>query len=229
MSTHTDIIENYIKDVCLYIKCRKAHKEVKDELYDHISEIKERLISDGESEDEAELNAVAAMGDSRLVGEELNKKYKPQTSWSLLGLFAFIIIFSGVFFYLFSGNAEMLNAYLNFGNYLIWVGISLGLMILVMFSNYTKLNKYAVVILCGLIAVIIVLAICAHSYNYSVLRVFGVNFNIANFLMLAIIPISALVYRAKNKGFSAIAGFYILLMAVSVIFLYIKITPVYKF
>jgi len=104
LSTHTD---NYIKDVCLYIKCRKAHKEVKDELYDHISGIKERLLSDGVSDDEAEFQAVVAMGDSRLVGEELNKKYKPQTSWMLLGLFACIIIFSGVFFCLFSNTCEL--------------------------------------------------------------------------------------------------------------------------
>jgi len=211
MSTHTD---EYIKDVCLYIKCQKAHKEVTEELFDHISEVKERLISDGITGETAELQAIEAMGDSRLIGEELNKKYKPQTSWLLLGLFGLIIIFSGVFCYLFAADADIFSTYVDFNKYLIWISISLTIMILIMFWDYTKLNKYAVYLIIGIMIVMLVNAIID---GRSYIR-FGVSFNIADMATLLVIPLSALIYRSKNKGFLSITGFYLLLMGFAFLF-----------
>jgi cell division protein FtsW (lipid II flippase) len=214
MSTH---IDEYINDVCLYIKCRKAHKEVTEELCDHINEVKERLISDGITEETAELQAIEAMGESRLVGEELNKKYKPQTSWSLLAVFGFIIIFSGVFSYLFANDADNFRTYVDFRKYLVWVGISLTVMIFIMFLDYTKLNKYAVYLIVGIMTMMFLMAITDGS-SYIRFMSFGITFNIAEIATLLVIPLAALLYRARNKGFLRIIGFYLLLMAFAFLF-----------
>jgi len=78
-----------------------------------------------------------------------------------------------------------------------------------MFFNYTKLNRYAVVLSFAFI-IFALYAVFNNGYGFIT---FFASFNIADFLMLVVIPFAALLYRAiKNKRILPLTGIYFLLI-----------------
>ena len=74
---------SFLQDVCSQIKWRGAHQEICKELDSHMEERIERLERLGRTPEEAEKEAVAAMGDPIQIGKELNRYHKPYLSWIL--------------------------------------------------------------------------------------------------------------------------------------------------
>lgn len=79
-------IQAYINDVCLQIKFREVHQEIKLELKTHLQELVDEYLLQGLSEDEAVNKAIIQMGSADIVGKQLHKIHKPKPEWSLLAL-----------------------------------------------------------------------------------------------------------------------------------------------
>lgn len=83
MKREYTIIDAYIKTVSKEIRNRKVKRELKDELLSHIMEIYERNIALGMSDEEAQKDAIAHMGDSEAVAKTFKKLY-PISSYDFL-------------------------------------------------------------------------------------------------------------------------------------------------
>ncbi len=88
---------SFLDQVCSQIKWKAAHREICAELDAHIEDRMERLERLGRDKEEAEFEAVAAMGDPIQIGKELNRYHKPYLSW-LFHCSWVLIIFLIVFF-----------------------------------------------------------------------------------------------------------------------------------
>ncbi|MGL5084644.1 MAG: permease prefix domain 1-containing protein, partial [Clostridium sp.] len=78
------MVDDYINNVCGLIKNKKVHKNIKEELIDHIEEIVEDSIESGKSEEEAINYALEQMGAFDVVGSSLNKVHKAAPDWILI-------------------------------------------------------------------------------------------------------------------------------------------------
>lgn len=73
----------FCKQVCSFIKYKRVHHEISQELKNHIEDHQESLIELGMSQEEAEKQAVEAMGDPEQIGSELDKQHRPLVEWML--------------------------------------------------------------------------------------------------------------------------------------------------
>ena len=75
MKNEMKILNVYIDNVCKGIRDRKVKNELKDELLSHLLEIYERNIALGLSDEDAQKDAVAHMGDSEAVSKTFKQIY----------------------------------------------------------------------------------------------------------------------------------------------------------
>ncbi|MGL5352701.1 MAG: permease prefix domain 1-containing protein, partial [Clostridium sp.] len=87
------MVDNYINNVCGLIKNKRVHKNIKEELLDHIEEIIEDSIEGGKSEEEAINYALEQMGAFDVVGSSLNKVHKAAPDWILIAMTSILISF----------------------------------------------------------------------------------------------------------------------------------------
>lgn len=78
-----NISQEFCRKVCSYIKYKRVHYEITQELKNHIEDHQENLIETGLNQDEAEKQAVEAMGDPEEIGKELDKQHRPLVEWML--------------------------------------------------------------------------------------------------------------------------------------------------
>lgn len=81
--------DEFSKRVCSFVKYKRAHKEISEELENHIEDRMEYLMEQGISKEEAEKQAVEAMGDPEEIGRELDKQHRPLLGW-ILNITSFI-------------------------------------------------------------------------------------------------------------------------------------------
>ena len=84
--TQNEKIKAYMDLVCSQIKFKKIHKNIKEELVDHLSNLVEENMEKGLSLEEAINMGIKQMGDPYAVGQDLNKIHKPKPEWSILAL-----------------------------------------------------------------------------------------------------------------------------------------------
>lgn len=134
-------IKVFLDDVCIHINCKAVHSDIREELTEHINDLKQANIENGMNEEIALELAISTMGSSDEIGIKLNKQHKPQTEWSLLLLTFVISIFGGVIMYV-SSNFD--NQAVLFSKYLIYAVIGIVVMLGLYFFDYTKLRNYAI-------------------------------------------------------------------------------------
>ena len=86
-------VAKYINDVCKLIKNKKVHPEIKEELSGHINDIIEDYLEIGMPLDIATDKALMQMGNSEVIGHDLNKVHKSNSDWILLIMTTFLIFF----------------------------------------------------------------------------------------------------------------------------------------
>lgn len=69
--------QEFLQQVCSYVRSKTMHREIARELEDHIEDHMDSLMESGLSLEEAENKAIEAMGDPEEIGRELNKLYRP--------------------------------------------------------------------------------------------------------------------------------------------------------
>lgn len=137
-------IKKFIENVCNEIKYKPVRKGISDELKNHLEELKEEYILRGEDENTAEEKAVLQMGDSHLIGKELNKVHKPKLDWMLLVLLIFLTAFGFIISFVRASNNMSGVIYSNSTKkFAISLVIGIILSIIVYFKDYTKIKKHS--------------------------------------------------------------------------------------
>lgn len=139
-------IIKYLESVCLKIKSKRAHGQIKEELYAHIEEKKNDYIKCGNSEKVAEEKALRDMGSSDILGEELNKVHKEKFNYRILITVAFLIITGIITMYSLRGNAYnyFANEYVYINNMIIYITLGIGVFLLMSFFDYRKIKNKSV-------------------------------------------------------------------------------------
>lgn len=97
-------IKVYMDLVCSQIKFKEIHKNIREELVDHLSNLVEENMEKGLSLEEAINMGIKQMGDPYVLGQDLNKIHKPKPEWSILAL-TFIFTLIGILaIYILSSN-----------------------------------------------------------------------------------------------------------------------------
>ena len=58
-------ITEFLDEVCSYIKCKEVHRDIREELGEHINDLKEENIQNGYDEEKALERAISVMGKLR--------------------------------------------------------------------------------------------------------------------------------------------------------------------
>lgn len=139
--TENDRFQAYMNEVCTQISLRDAHQEIKLELMSHIQEGCDEYLSQGFSEDEAVIKAIAQMGDGTLIGKQMDKVHKPKPEWSILAL-SILFVSTGLLALYFMRNQGLLTASF-FITGLLYTMLGMFITIGLYFFDYRKLEAYS--------------------------------------------------------------------------------------
>ncbi|MFA9466834.1 MAG: signal peptidase I [Velocimicrobium sp.] len=79
MDRFREYIDAVLKGICI---SKKRKQEMQDELYDHLNMLKDELIQEGYSKEEAESIAIKRFGDTTSIQKELRHVLTPFREWS---------------------------------------------------------------------------------------------------------------------------------------------------
>ncbi|ERI91532.1 cell cycle protein, FtsW/RodA/SpoVE family [Clostridiales bacterium oral taxon 876 str. F0540] len=174
-------IEEYINNVCTLVKNKDAHSDIKLELKDHLELLKEEAIQTGLSEEDAIDKAIAHMGDSELVGKQLNKTHKAKLDLKTLIPVLSISLFGLLMMYFIQTNSVVADAknIKIFEKSLVFYSIGTVLMIGLYIFDYRKLFKYSKYMYAGTIAVLVLTSFFGVKVNG--IPYLNIGFAIVNF------------------------------------------------
>jgi cell division protein FtsW len=196
-------ISSFLDNVCIHINCKSVHKDIREELANHILELRDENLNQGNTEEAALDMAIVAMGDCDEIGNRLNKQHKPQTEWSLIILTAFIALIGGAVMY----TSSKFNSFhaVDFERYLLFAVVGVAVMIVLYFFDYTKLKKLALPIYLLTLAILIFTVFAGGNVNGRKIMVIGdflVSSDYATLLFL--IAFVGFMQKFKHKGGIAI-------------------------
>ncbi len=151
-------IKAFLDEVCIHINCKSAHQDIREELYEHINELKEENYKNGYDDEQALDLAISAMGSTDEIGTKLNHQHKPQMEWSILILTAIIAVIGAVI--MFSSSKFVGGQTISFSRYIVLSAIGVSTMIALYFFDYTKLKKNSIAFyISGILLIVITLLI----------------------------------------------------------------------
>ncbi|CAG7644188.1 FtsW/RodA/SpoVE family cell cycle protein [Paenibacillus allorhizosphaerae] len=140
-------VRRFLGEVCLHIKAREVHADIRKELLDHIEELTVEKEAEGFSREDSTRWAVSQMGDPAAIGSGLHKVHRPRMNWGLL-LAALGFVLLGIFvMYMFELSvASEPSPYASYHFFLSkTAAVALGLLIMSFFYfwDYRKLYKWS--------------------------------------------------------------------------------------
>lgn len=158
-------VNEYINNVCKLIKNKKVHNEIKEELLDHINDIIEDYLEIGMPLDVATDKALMQMGNSEVIGHDLNKAHKSNSDWLLL-IITTCLIFFGFLTTAFLQLNTFNDGYINYiSKILVSLGISIILSLCILKLDYRNLKKYSFTLYIISISLILLTSIFSPSVN----------------------------------------------------------------
>ncbi|NRT87367.1 FtsW/RodA/SpoVE family cell cycle protein [Clostridium beijerinckii] len=168
-----DTIENYLKEVCSYIKNKDVHQEISEEIRNHISEIADEYINDGLEEVESIDKAIERFGSAYECGTRLNKVHRAKPDIITIML-AMALASIGVFaMYSMSENSSTFYES-TFNNI---IGLIIGGIIGVgtYFFDYRKLKKYSYYIFWLSVIILIISSMNANTFHVIQIGEFSIS------------------------------------------------------
>ena len=217
-------MEEYLEKLLAQIRCTKARPYIAEEIRGHIESQIEDNMASGMTDQEAEKNAVADMGNPVEVGISLDKIHKPQIAWRLLvivGMLSLLgillqksIIYQSAYLRLEPYMQEMYR--LETDSFVYSVLIGFAFMCVIYFVDYTVIAKYAKII--GLLIIMMGVLLLAGFFGSDINGVrYSIGFGMFRFsatsLMMFYIPIyGAILYHYRDGGVAALLKSLIWLM-----------------
>ncbi|MEO4052258.1 FtsW/RodA/SpoVE family cell cycle protein [Solibacillus sp. CAU 1738] len=141
----TSRIEQFIQVVSSHIRSKEARQFVEVELKQHINHAVNANVNKGMSPIEAQEHAINDMGSPVSLGLSLNKVHKPKIDWLLIGIVVAIFIMS-ILPLLALDPTSYLDTSILFTNKVIYIALSVGILLTIMFFDFGKLQKYSYVL-----------------------------------------------------------------------------------
>lgn len=192
-------IVTFLDDVCSHIRCKKIHKDLRDELTNHIYELKDEYVNKGHDEEKALDMAISAMGDCDEIGYRLNKQHKPETEWVLIGLTTIIAIIGGIIMFKSSEFESIQNV--SFEKYLTFAVIGICVMVGLYFFDYTKLKKLALPTYSISLLLLFFTHFQGRIFNgRKLLTICGISISSEYVTILFLVAIAGLIEKSRGKG-----------------------------
>ncbi len=201
----------FLDAVCAEVKCREAHKYIRNELSAHIEEAEEEYIKNGSDRETAMAKAVKGMGSPAEIGKSLDREHrmKPEISIMLLTLVFAVIGLAAMF-------ASRGYGVFSFGKYVISAIIGILALVGTYFFDYTKIEKHSFKIYAVSLCILYIMAFGGAAYN-GVRRFLNIGFlsisSESAFIMFTL-SFPGMIKRFRGKG---IIGM-IMLSALALIF-----------
>lgn len=134
-------IKEFLNHVCEQIKYTPIHKEIAEEIENHLLEAKENYILEGMTQMQAEEEAIRQMGNAEEIGKKLNRIHRPKLDWKLL-INTLVLMCFGVLVLWIKGKSSdrMDRIFLKYG-YTFVFGIMVS--IFIYFMDYRKMMKFS--------------------------------------------------------------------------------------
>ncbi|MBZ9622496.1 FtsW/RodA/SpoVE family cell cycle protein [Clostridium sp. FP2] len=172
-------INEYVDYVCSYVKYKEAHKEIKEELSSHIEDIVDEYTESGMSQEEAGSKAISRMGDSDIVGKQLNIAHKGTPDWITLILTIVLVNTGVVLMYLMQYKSAYRSSDYLFKHSVLYAAIGTIGIVLLYFFDYRKLQKYSNYIFIGMCLLFILSFFIGQTINGAIfISVGSFTFNI---------------------------------------------------
>ncbi|MGH4123480.1 MAG: FtsW/RodA/SpoVE family cell cycle protein [Clostridium sp.] len=172
-------INEYIDYVCSFVKYKEAHKEIKAELSSHIEDIVDEYTESGMSQEEAGIKAVSRMGDSDILGKQLNIAHSGTPDWITLILTIVLVNTGVILMYLMQYKSSYRSSDYLFKHSVLYAAIGTIGIVLLYFFDYRKIQKYSNYIFIGMCLLFILSFFIGQSINgASFISVGNFTFNI---------------------------------------------------
>lgn len=204
--------EEYLNIVEEQIRCRQAREGVRRELASHIEDQAECYRSQGLEASEAEERAVCEMGDPVNTGNMLDEIHRPKMAWKSIAVIVTLSLVTFVLQYILTNSApDSMNTYSAWipggaPKYLLIHAAGWIVMIGVCYLDYTRIGKYAgLLMIGGCVGVRLLAAVYATPVNGAdcfQFAEYSVSVRMVCFLFLPLY--GAVLYQYRGLGYRGI-------------------------
>lgn len=202
-------MEEYLEKLLSQIRCKKARPYISDEIRKHMEDQITENIAHGMTAKEAEINAVADMGDPVEAGISLDKVHKPQVAWKLIvivGILSLlgILIQQSISYHIAEISSDIPEYYVLSGTRFV-TSVILGFAVMcgIYFLDYTTIAKYskfigAFIITVGILSILGFLGRFGHE------KYFMVRLLTTAFMMFYVPTYGAILYKYREGGLASL-------------------------
>lgn len=143
MTNRHDRIQHYLDHMCVQVKAREVHNDLRDELGNHMEEMMLDKEQEGYSEEEAIAYAIEQMGDPAVVGKSMHRLHRHRMHWGLLTGLASLLIIGLLLMWIFTTNIAVKTSQFFYISHVIYTIFGLVLMVFLMYFDYRKWKRNA--------------------------------------------------------------------------------------
>jgi len=207
MSSHNNLINEYVTAVCQQVRWKKARPRIADELSIHIADTRDAYESEGLTRADATAQAITDTGDVAVVGTQFDRVHRPKPQWGMLGTTATLVVLGLAVYAFFAGGLSL--------DRLLFTGIGIAGLAAAYFIDFTWLVKYPKTLLFTVsafsIAVIFMRSLRIIISGLSLTRAnipFGptgtgiIFFSLGDVVTLVFpLTLAIIIFYAKGKGY----------------------------
>ncbi|WP_340401718.1 permease prefix domain 1-containing protein [Paenibacillus sp. FSL H8-0079] len=143
MTNRHERIQHYLDHMCVQVKAREVHNDLRDELGNHIEEMMLDKEQEGYTEEEAIAYAIEQMGDPAVVGKSMHRLHRHRMHWGLLVGLIGLSITSLLLIWIFTINVADEKYQFLYRGHVIYTVIGVMIMLFFIYFDYRKLKKAA--------------------------------------------------------------------------------------
>ncbi|WP_340390281.1 FtsW/RodA/SpoVE family cell cycle protein [Paenibacillus sp. FSL E2-0151] len=143
MTNRHERIQHYLDHMCVQVKAREVHNDLRDELGNHMEEMILDKEQEGYTEEEAIEYAIEQMGDPAVVGKSMHRLHRHRMHWGLLVGLIGLSITSLLLIWIFTMNVADEKYQSLYRGHVVYTVIGVMLMLFFIYFDYRKLKKAA--------------------------------------------------------------------------------------
>ncbi|APO45526.1 hypothetical protein BS614_16890 [Paenibacillus xylanexedens] len=143
MTNRHERIQHYLDHMCVQVKAREVHNDLRDELGNHMEEMILDKEQEGYTEEEAIAYAIEQMGDPAVVGKSMHRLHRHRMHWGLLVGLIGLSITSLLLIWIFTMNVADEKYQSLYRGHVVYTIIGVILMLFFIYFDYRKLKKAA--------------------------------------------------------------------------------------
>ncbi|ETT37457.1 cell cycle protein [Paenibacillus sp. FSL R5-192] len=143
MTNRHERIQHYLDHMCVQVKAREVHNDLRDELGNHMEEMILDKEQEGYTEEEAIAYAIEQMGDPAVVGKSMHRLHRHRMHWGLLVGLIGLSITSLLLIWIFTMNVADEKYQSLYRGHVVYTVIGVMLMLFFIYFDYRKLKKAA--------------------------------------------------------------------------------------